>query len=244
MRPKQHTLATVHSLKQTEGEPTMFAQPLMMIRLLAVTACLIFAAATAPAAVVQPDNASFENPDNDGSPSFPAPTDWTTFGNLGNLGVIDQANSNIPNAFDGTQWVFLTEGTGPGGIVSSNIGPAIGGATYTISFGLGQNMATTATPPDSLDVILQTDVNFIANINPSLLVPNGGDTAATSVDITLPNTENGKSLSLIFRVEASSAGSDDQILLDNVSVAIPEPASFAMLGAAALMLVRRRRHRG
>jgi len=241
MRPKQHTLATVHSLKQTEGEPTMFAQPLMMIRLLAVTACLIFAAqATAPAAVVQPDNASFENPDNDGSPSFPAPTDWTTFGNLGNLGVIDQANSNIPNAFDGTQWVFLTEGTGPGGIVSSNIGPAIGGATYTISFGLGNNLASGVTVPDSLDVILQTDTNFTANIDPSSLVPNDGDTAATSVDITLPGAEDGKSLSLIFRVQ----GGSDQILLDNVSVAIPEPASFAMLGAAALMLVRRRRRRG
>jgi len=195
-------------------------------------------------------NPSFENPNNDGSPPFPAPDNWAVFGTLNNSGVIDQANSNIPNAVDGTQWLFMTaDGSSNGGINSESFGSSVTGDTFEVSFELGKSLAGGVDLITGMDVFVQGsndgfstigNTEFSSEFDPSAIIGTG-DTASHSVTITSPGTFSDARIG--FRILASGSNSGDQILVDNVAV-VPEPGVFALLsGLTGLVFVMLRRRR-
>jgi len=194
-------------------------------------------------------NPSFENPNNDGSPPFPAPDNWAVFGTLNNSGVIDQANSNIPNAVDGTQWLFMAaNGTDNAGVTSESFGSSVTGDTFEVSFELGEHQASGVGLITGMDVFIQGSNDGFSNVtsefssefDPSALI-GAGDTASHSVTIASPGTFSDARIG--FRILASGSNSGDQILVDNVAV-VPEPGVFALLsGLTGLVFVMLRRRR-
>ena len=196
----------------------------MKHRFTAIATALLVASAASLQAQLAVPNLSFEKPGNHGSPPFPAPDNWSSFGRLAKSGVIDHLNANIPPAADGSQWLFLAaHGSANGGVVSESIGSSEAGDVFEISFALGENRASGAPRLSKMDVFVQGsndgfDTNttvFSSELDPSKILGEGSS-ASHSVILESPGTF--KEVRIGFRIPAAGNNKKDQVLVDKVAV--------------------------
>jgi MYXO-CTERM domain-containing protein len=193
-------------------------------------------------------------------------TNLDTVNNTANAGGGTAANT-IENTDEADA---LAHGTG-GFLSSGSFTETVGGINYNNDFpgGRGDNFAATATGfvhlpggvPISTYLYVDSDDGFRLRINGTViseyLAPTGSSNTITAAPVTLHEgdqiellmAEDGGGEKLIFQTDAdgSLATTGDRLFVGDapsgiqITSSVPEPGTFALLGVAALPLLRRRR---
>jgi hypothetical protein len=198
--------------------------------------------------VIVPDF-SFETPNANGGFLYPpslGSSAWTFSGHAGIFGTT-YAMSPLPN---GVQSAFIQQcdanlscGTDPAG--SSNFFQSLSGFTighnYNVTFSIAERTASTCLGTcDPEPFLVQVGSNNLGTFTPS-----GGWAPVTTLSFVA--TSNSMTLSFTGVKSLLGSGREADVTIDNVQVndlnqAVPEPATFAFMGAAgvALLLARKR----
>ncbi len=216
----------------------------------------------ATAAVVTVTNGSFESPvtatfDNNITGWFMA----NQTADAGIEAVQDNAsNTNFPNTTYGTQWANIANNGTLEGAIYQQIGTLTAGFTYEVTdllIGQRSNQefdglrvalyagdVTGANGTDLPDIAGATLLDFY-DINKADYFPTNALGTATVPDFTLtPDSYAlaGEALWVHFSVLGQGTTSRPQTVFDNVNItAIPEPASLALMGIGAVLMLGRRR---
>ena len=157
-------------------------------------------------------------------------TDWTILSGMG--GVFNPTITYFPDeAPHGANTGFIRDG-----VLSQDVGPAVGLATYILEVDAGLR-TDLANPDFSIQLLLDGAVISSFTGGSGSLAP--GSFGTFSTQYTTQSFESGGSLSIRL-----ISNNTTQINYDNVQLSyslIPSPGTLALLGMAGLGLRRRRR---
>ncbi len=214
---------------------------LTLVAALAAGSMAISSASAAPITVL---NHSFEAPGLSDGGVGAAATSWTTGG-----GVVGQFNptaaeytgatgSGTPSGGSGSQVVFASGG----GFHSQTLTDTLQVGTYTLTVAVGNrsNFAMGNWVFDlranGISTVLATSTG-----NSELLTSGAFTDKVLIFNVLAGNPNLGTALGIVLSSDASGAAEYDNVRLDFAPVAIPEPASMALLGLGSVLLLARRR---
>lgn len=179
------------------------------------------------------DNGSFEAPAVTTAPYYSfyavgstAITGWTAAGNNVQL----TKNIAFPglNASDGEQYLDLTGNVGRGGGVVADAVSTVAGLTYSLTFDVGAFYYQGSYGAATVDLVIdgETKQSFTS------LAPSSNSIAWTSYSYNFTGTGSPVSIGLFSSTSTSSSNLGvglDNVVLQSVGGAVPEPTTWAML---------------